>query len=247
MVKLPARTTPVFDKSLLPAAVYGGLIAAGLIGAGAFIGSGVVNAQVGNRQVTVRGVAERDVVADLAVLTLSFKAANDDLPTAQAQIDRDLGLVRAFLTRQGYPEAAVTIGRLQVVDTRAREYSSGENVVRYILTQSVVVRTTDVQRVATTERSLNDLVRQGVQLDFAAPNYVFTKLNDVRPSMIAAATASARSGAEQFAKDSGAPLGPIRQATQGSFEILAREDIDDESTSLNKRVRVVATVTYQLR
>ncbi|RZJ40479.1 MAG: DUF541 domain-containing protein, partial [Brevundimonas sp.] len=86
-----------FDKSLLPAAVFGGLIAIGMIGGGALIGSGVVNAQVGNRQVTVRGVAERNVVADLAVLTLSFKAANDDLPTAQAQIDRDLAIVRSFL------------------------------------------------------------------------------------------------------------------------------------------------------
>jgi len=235
------------DKSLIPAALFGGLIAIGLIGAGAFIGSGVVNAQVGNRQVTVRGVAERNVVADLAVLTLSFKAANDDLPTAQAKIDADLALVRAFLTRQEYPAEAITIGRLQVTDTRAREYGSTENVVRYILTQGVTVRTTDVQRVAQTERALNDLVREGVQLDFAAPTYVFTKLNEVRPSMIAEATASARSGAEQFAKDSGAPLGPIRQATQGSFEILAREDIDSESTSLDKRVRVVATVSYQLR
>jgi hypothetical protein len=235
------------DKSLLPAVVFGGLIAAGLIGAGAFIGSGVVNAQVGNRQVTVRGVAERDVVADLAVLNLSFKAANDDLPTAQAQIDRDLGLVREFLRRQGYPDDQITIGRLQVTDTRAREYGSSDNVVRYILSQNVVVRTRDVQRVAQTERALNGLVREGVQLDFASPNYVFTRLNDVRPSMIAEATASARTGAEQFAKDSGAPLGPIRQATQGSFEILAREDNDPEPSSLNKRVRVVATVTYQLR
>ena len=236
-----------FDKSLLPALVFGGLIAVGLIGAGAFIGSGVVNAQVGNRQVTVRGVAERNVVADLAVLTLSFKAANDDLPAAQSQIDRDLAIVRNFLRQQGYGDDIITVGRMQVTDTKAREYGSSENLVRYIVSQSVTVRTNDVQRVATTERALNDLVRQGVQLDFSAPNYVFTKLNEVRPAMIAEATASARSGAEQFAKDSGAPLGPIKQATQGSFEILAREDIDSEPTSLDKRVRVVATVTYQLR
>ncbi|MCZ8087097.1 MAG: SIMPL domain-containing protein [Brevundimonas sp.] len=235
------------DRRLLASGVFGGLIAMGLVGAGAFIGSGIVNAQVGNRQVTVRGLAERDVVADLAVLNLSFRAANDDLPTAQAKIDRDLALVRTFLTRQGYPEEAVSIGRLQVLDTRAREYSSGDNVVRFILTQSVTVRTTDVQRVAQTERALNDLVREGVQLDFSAPTYVFTRLNAVRPEMIAEATASARSGAEQFARDSGTTLGPIRQATQGSFEILAREDLDSEPAALNKRVRVVATVSYQLR
>jgi hypothetical protein len=235
------------DRTLVAAAVVGGLLAAGVAGAGAFIGSGIVNAQTGNRQVTVRGLAERDVVADLAVLNLSFRAANDDLPAAQGKIDRDLALVRSFLTRQGYPDDAVSIGRLQVLDTRAREYGSTDNVVRFILTQSVTVRTTDVQRVAQTERALNDLVRDGVQLDFSAPTYVFTRLNEIRPEMIAAATASARTGAEQFARDSGTSLGPIRQATQGSFEILAREDIDSEPAALNKRVRVVATVSYQLR
>lgn len=237
----------MLDRNLAAAGVLGGLLAVGMAGAGAFIGSGIVNAQTGNRQVTVRGLAERDVVADLAVLNLSFRAANDDLPAAQGKIDRDLALVRAFLTRQGYPEDAVSIGRLQVLDTRAREYGSTDNVVRFILTQSVTVRTTDVQRVAQTERALNDLVREGVQLDFSAPTYVFTRLNEIRPEMIAAATASARTGAEQFARDSGTTLGPIRQATQGSFEILAREDIDSEPAALNKRVRVVATVSYQLR
>jgi hypothetical protein len=79
------------------------------------------------------------------------------------------------------------------------------------------------------------------------PTYVFTRLNAVRPAMIAEATAAARTGAEQFAKDSGAPLGPIRQATQGSFEILSRDEVDSETSSLNKKVRVVATISYRLR
>ena len=236
-----------FDRSLLPAAVFGGLIAVGLIGAGAFIGQGVVNARVGDRQVTVRGVAERNVTADLAVLSLRFTGAGESLPEVQGKIDRDLALVRGFLSRQGYPAEVITIGRLEVTDTKAREYVSPEGTPRYILAQSVVVRTKDVKRVSQTERALNDLVREGVVLDFTAPTYVFTGLNAVRPSMIAEATASARTGAEQFAKDSRAPLGPIARATQGSFEILAREDVDTESTSLDKRVRVVTTVSYRLR
>jgi len=235
------------DKSLLPSIAFGGLIAVGLIGAGVFIGQGVVNARVGDRQVTVRGVAERNVTADLAVLSLRFTGAGESLPEVQAKIDNDLNLVRAFLKRQGYPDSVVTVGRLEVTDTKAREYVSPEGTPHYILAQSVVVRTNEVTRVSQTERALNDLVREGVVLDFTAPTYVFTKLNTVRPSMIAEATASARTGAEQFAKDSGAPLGPIAKATQGSFEILAREDVDTESTSLNKRVRVVTTVSYRLK
>ncbi|MDQ8030142.1 MAG: SIMPL domain-containing protein [Brevundimonas sp.] len=236
------------DKSLLPPVVFGGLIAVGLIGAGFFIGNGVVNAQVGNRQVTVRGVAERDVVADLAVLTISFSYSGDDLNAVTGRIDSDLVKVRAFLKAQGYPDDVLTNGRLSVTDNKANAYQPATTqVLHYTAGNTVTIRTRDVARVAQTQRSLDDLVRQDVLIGFGDPLYVYTKLNEVRPSMIAEATASARSGAEQFAKDSGAPLGPIRQATQGSFEILAREDIDPEPSSLNKRVRVVATVTYQLR
>jgi hypothetical protein len=236
------------NDKLIPAAVFGGLLAVGFIGAGALIGQGVVNARVGDRAVTVRGLAERDVTADLAMLPLRFTASGDVLSEVQGRIDADLATVRAFLTAQGYPAEAVTLGRLEVADTRSREYASQTGGPRFILAQTVIVRTTDVARVQNTTRALNDLVRQGVVLqDFSGPTYIFTKLNEVRPAMIAEATASARTGAAQFAKDSGAPLGPIRQATQGSFEILSRDGIGDESQSPDKKVRVVTTISYRLR
>lgn len=236
------------DNRLIPAAVFGGLLALGFIGGGALIGQGVVNARVGDRSVTVRGLAERNVKADLAVLPLRFTASGDVLADVQGQIDTNLTAVRAFLTTQGYPASAVSLGRLEVADRRSREYGTQDGGPRFILAQTVIVRTNDVDRVQATTRALNDLVRQGVVLqDFSGPTYVFTKLNDVRPAMIAEATAAARTGAERFAQDSGAPLGPIRQATQGSFEILARDEIGDESQSPDKKVRVVTTISYRLR
>lgn len=237
------------DKpALVPAIVFGGLLAVGMIGGGALIGQGVVNARVGDRAVTVRGLAERNVQADLAVLPLRFTASGDVLADVQSKIDTDLASVRRFLTAQGYPDSAVSLGRLEVADTQSREWGGQNAGARFILAQTVVVRTTDVAKVQATSRALNELVRQGVVLqDFAGPSYVFTKLNDVRPAMIAEATAAARKGAEQFAKDSGTALGPIKQATQGSFEILARDETDAETSSLDKRVRVVTTITYRLR
>lgn len=236
------------ENRILPAALFGGLLALGLIGAGVAVGQGVINARTGERGVTVKGVSERNVKADLAILPLKFTASGEVLAEVQARIDGDLAIVRRFLTAQGYPADAVSLGQLSVADTRSREWGSNNNGPRFILSQTVVVRTNDVDRVQQTTRALNELVRQGVVLqDFNGPTYVFTRLNDVRPTMIAEATASARTGAEQFAKDSRTPLGPIRQATQGSFEILARDEIGDETTSLDKKVRVVTTVSYRLK
>jgi hypothetical protein len=234
------------DNRLIPALVIAVAMALGLVGAGALVGNGIVNARVGDRFVSVRGLAERDVKADLAVLPIRFTASGEVLSEVQGTIDADLATVRRFLAAQGYAAEAISLGRLEVADTRSREYGN-QTGPRFILAQTVIVRTTDVDRVQATTRALNDLVRQGVVIqDFNGPTYVFTKLNDVRPAMIAEATAAARTGAEQFAKDSGARLGPIREATQGSFQILARDEIGDETQSVDKKVRVVTTVSYRL-
>jgi uncharacterized protein len=66
--------------------------------------------------------------------------------------------------------------------------------------------------------------------------------------MIADATANARAAAEQFARDSGSALGRIRQANQGVFVILARDQAPgiNEGSQLQKTVRVVSTVQYFL-
>ena len=80
------------------------------------------------------------------------------------------------------------------------------------------------------------------------PSYLFTKLNDLKPGMIAEATASARRAAEQFAKDSGARLQGIRQANQGLFVILPRDQAPgmQEERQRAKIVRVVTTIDYRI-
>jgi hypothetical protein len=234
---------------LLPAALAAGLIAVGLGVAGALIGRGVENARVGDRSVTVRGLSERIVKADLAVLPLKFAGAGDDLQAVQADIEADTATVRKFLAEQGYAPDEIDLGRLEVTDQFAREYGPQNVPARYRLAQTVIVRTPNVDKVQETTRRLDQLVRQGVVMqDYNGPSYLFTKLNDVRPAMIADATKSARTGAEQFARDSGAALGGIRSATQGSFEILGRDEVGYESAAqLFKKIRVVTTVNYRLK
>ena len=77
---------------------------------------------------------------------------------------------------------------------------------------------------------------------------MFTKLNDLKPPMIAEATARAREAAEQFARDARSELGGIRRANQGIFEILPRDQAPGifEGNQILKTVRVVSTIEYLL-
>lgn len=120
---------------------------------------------------------------------------------------------------------------------------------RFIINASVDVRTDKVDTVAKISGKTGDLVRKGVVLsEFQGPSYIFTKLNDVKPAMIAEATANARTAAAQFAADSKSRLGKIKRAYQGIFMILARDgdQIAMEHQSIDKKVRVVSTVDYYI-
>jgi hypothetical protein len=86
----------------------------------------------------------------------------------------------------------------------------------------------------------------------SSANYVFTRLNDLKPQMIAEANQNARRSAEQFARDSGAAVGRIKTASQGYFSVGARDgEVCEECGSTGgsspfQKVRVVTTIDYDL-
>ena len=80
--------------------------------------------------------------------------------------------------------------------------------------------------------------------------YSFTRLNDIKPKMVAEATKDARASAEQFAKDSGTDVGGIKSATQGYFSVESRDGESGGGWGVSdtpyKKVRVVTTVDFYL-
>jgi hypothetical protein len=118
-----------------------------------------------------------------------------------------------------------------------------------------MVRSDDPATVYAASQDMGELVEAGIVLSSgtgygpAAPTFLFTRLNDLKPEMIAEATASAREAAEQFAADSRSGVGGIRRANQGVFVILPRDQAPGitEGAQLHKTVRVVSTIDYYLK
>ena len=225
----------------------------GIAAAGWFVGEGFFKGRAAERFVTVKGVSERDVRADLALWPIRFVATNDDLSLAQAEIKQSHEQVLAFLERHGIDAAAAEVQALGVDDRLANPYQTGPMHSRYIVSQSLMVRTKEIEKVEAAGQALGELVDEGVVLSSSGrtaggPTYLFTALSERKPEMIADATAKARHAAEQFAADSGSRIGRIRRANQGVFVILPRDRAPgiDEGSQPNKTVRVVSTIEYYL-
>jgi hypothetical protein len=243
--------TMLSGRTWLPA----GLLALGLLGGGLLVGRGFTEARLGDRFATVKGVAERDVEADLAVWTIQFSAGGNNLAEVQRTVARNQQLTMEFLQGHGIAPELVQIEGLRVTDAAANPYQQGPISNRFAVTQTIIVRSEEPRRVQTASQDVGTLVEGGVVLVSGqeygpgGPTYLFRGLNDIKPAMLAEATARAREAAVEFANDSGSELGGIRRANQGVFEILPRDPAPGvtEQNRIEKTVRVVATVEYFLR
>lgn len=235
------------SKGLVIAAL---VLAMGVGLAGGLIGKGFRDARTADRYVSVRGLAEKIVKADVAIWTLQLSGGGNDLARVQAKIDDDVKVIRDFLAAGGLAPTEVMPHRLEVQDLLAQPWrSSPVGEARYTVSHTLIVRTENVEAIAALAQRTAELVRGGVVLnDMDGPVYVFTKLNDIKPGMIAEATRNARESAEQFAADSRSRITAIHRATQGLFQILPRDESPavSEQSQLEKKVRVVTTMEYLL-
>ena len=230
------------------------ILAIGIVIAGWLIGGGFAEGRRAERFVSVKGVAEREVRADLALWPLRYVATGNDLAEVQRKIAEDGRRVRAFLGAGGLSAAVVAVQGLQVVDLLAQPYRSGPIESRFIVAETLMVRTAEIDKVLERSGRLGDLVAAGVVLGgqdggpIQGPVYLFTRLNDIKPEMIEEATRSARKGAAEFAADSQSRIAGIRRANQGLFQILPRDDVPgaSEQSQMDKIVRVVSTIDYAL-
>ncbi len=230
------------------------ILALGLIIAGLLIGGGFAKSRE-DRFVTVKGISEREVNADLAIWPLRIVAADNDLTRANSTVQTSLARIREFLATNQIDISQLRLQDFSVTDAQTNQYSGGNTGgARYVVKQTVVVRSNRPDLVSAASQRVSELVSNGVVLSSGGeygnggPTFVFTGLSKLKPQMIAEATARARESAEQFAKDSHSSIGGIRRASQGVFEILPRDQADGitEASQITKTVRVVSTIDYAL-
>ena len=242
------------DRLTLRAAI----LAVGIALAGLLAGNGFARARAADRYVTVKGVSEREVRADLAIWPLHLVGADNDLAAANSKLTKSIVGVREFLARHGVDTSQIQMTDFSATDANANQYGPDRRPAnRYVVHQTVLVRSSRPDEVLAASQQIGELAAIGVAIssggeygpNSGGPTFVFSGLNKLKPEMIADATARAREAASQFARDSRSQLGGIRQANQGIFEILPRDQAPgiNESSQIAKIVRVVSTIDYYLR
>jgi hypothetical protein len=223
----------------------GGLLALGLVIAAVILGSAIRDFRISDRFVEVKGLAEREVPADLAIWPINYQIAANSLDELRDRMEAADESVVAFLKLRGFEDAEISRNPPRITDQWMHSYGDQRPANRFMAERGLTLKSDNVEAPRGALQDASELVGQGVVLSpnwGQAAQFLFTGLNDIKPEMIAEATADARRAANQFAADSDAGIGPIRSARQGFFSIDER----DPSTPEIKVIRVVTTIEYVL-
>lgn len=225
--------------------VFAGLlIALGLAAGGWLAGQGMAKFRTQDRYVIVKGLAERYVDADLVVWPLPHAVMGNDLAQVQARLDANTRSIREFFAKAGFSAEEIVVSPPRLEDRLAYAWGEQQPTERFRYSNTVTLRTSRVKEALAALRDTGELVAAGVLLaEGGFPQFEFTGLNEIKPALIAEATANARASAEQFATDANANVGAIRSANQGQIDISDR----DQGSPHVKKIRVVTTVEYFLR
>lgn len=227
--------------------VLGVCILLGLLGMGYSLSQAAIQFKLLDRSVTVKGLSEREYSADIVIWPIQFTLAANDLQSLYGSLDQQTETIRAFLVKNGVSESEITIAAPAITDKLAQQYGGGPRAeFRYSAIQSVTVYSKNIDQMRNAMGLMSQLGKQGVVISRGnyetRTEYLFTRLNEIKPEMIEEATRKAREVAEKFAQDSQSQLGKIKRASQGQFSISER----DKNNPHIKRIRVVSTVEYYL-
>lgn len=236
--------------------LFWGLIAlaVALVAASALGASAIRDAKRAGDQLEVTGSARRAIRSDFVVWRLSVTSQAPTLQEAYAAVTADAGRVGAFLRASRLPDSLVTVRPLETMRMNRLLENGTETgeLAGYRLTQTYEVRSPDVEGVTALTQRANELINQGVPLVSQPPEYLYTRLAEVRTQMLAEATRDARERAAAIAESAGSGIGDVRSAKMGVFQITPRNSTEvsdygiNDTSSLEKDITAVVRVTFSL-
>ena len=227
--------------------IIGTSIVIGLFLLGATLGKSIVEYKSLDRTVVVKGLAEKEVNADIVIWNITYLRASNNLEDLYVNLDDDTQKILSFLKKNGFSDDELSPTAPKIVDKIAQSYGGEQKIqFRYSGVGTLTLYSSQIDKARKSMRDITALGKAGITFGSNTyenkTQYIFTKLNEIKPQMIKEATSNARVSAQTFASDSGSSLGKIKSARQGQFSIRPR----DTNTPYIKRVRIVSTIEYYL-
>jgi uncharacterized protein len=250
---MESKTHPFKNSQII---VLGLCIAIATIVSSVILSQGFIQVKrLSTEVISVTGSAEKRIVSDFIVWRARFSRRDVEMTTAYAKLKEDLKTIREYLIAQGIAENEIVFTQVYTeVLYMKNERGMESNVVEgYRLSQSLEIGSHDVLKISEVSRRSTELINQEIEFISEAPQYLYTKLSDLKLEMLSEATQNAVKRAEQMAQATSGKIGIMRSAKMGVFQITPISSVDvsdwgmNDTTSFEKKVMAVVKADFSIR
>lgn len=239
--------------------IIGISIAAIAIVIGAYLlSNSIIHRYKANDVISVTGLGQEDFTSDLIVWGGSFSQTHADLKTAYNLLDQDRKVILQYLTAKGILPKEIIFSSVDIYNRTKAIYDNGkytgEEFIGYQLTQRVQVESNNVELTETISREVTELINQGIPFMSEQPEYYYTKLADLKVTLISKATEDARMRSQMIADNSKSHLGKLKSARMGVFQITGQNSNEEFSwggvfntSSKNKTAVITVKLDYFIK
>ncbi|HEY1037654.1 MAG TPA: SIMPL domain-containing protein [Candidatus Paceibacterota bacterium] len=207
-----------------------------------------------DNQLSVTGSARQSIVADKAKWTVSITrpVTASTLKAGYADMSNDLKVVLAYFSRNGFDQSALTVSTVFMEEVY-ENYQPAPDQKKYTLRQSVELASDDVEKVSALSKNVQEIINQGVILNAMSPEYSYSKLADLRVSLLSQALKDAKDRASAISEMSGNRVGKLKSAASGVVQVLPPGSIEVsdygayDTSSINKEVMVTVRASFSLK
>lgn len=205
--------------------------------------------------ITVTGSASENITSDLAIWRGSFSAESNTLIDAYAKLKASNEKVNSYLLSKGFTQDKIVMSSINTMNlyVNDREGIPTNQISGYRLSQDVSIESNDVNKIDKLSREATELINEGVEFSSLPPEFLYTKLGDLKIRMIGKASADAKERAEQIAESTGNSIGEVRSSKMGVMQITAKNSTEvsdygmNNTSSLEKTVTSVVNVSFSIK
>lgn len=231
---------------------HGLAIASGLALA-AFIGGMFFLEGRSTNTLSVTGSTKTQVTADKGklVLLIGREIYQSNLRMGYTYIANDRAAVQKFFKDQGVDIQTLVVN--PVFSNQMYAYDNKEPEPRYQLSQTIEFQSDDVQKIKSLAESIPAIAQEGVLVSIQSVEYTYSKLPELRISLLADAMKDAKARAEEIATSAGNKVGGVKSASSGVVQVLPRNSIDVadygayDTSSIEKDVMVTVRAEFNMR
>ena len=121
------------------------------------------------------------------------------------------------------------------------------------MNQSFTIQSDDVEQITAISKQIPELASQGVIVSIQALEYYYSKLPDLRVSLLTDAIKDAKARAEKIAEGTGRNVGAVQAASSGVVQVLSPNSVDIsdygnyDTTSIEKEIMVTVKASFRLK